>query len=87
MNAVMRALIGLLTLGVCLVVSAPGAAARTLPVGPAGAVSAVAQATAPSELPAWPASARIGSTRSRIEFCATSTSRSRPATRRSLPWR
>ena len=54
MKAVIRALIGLLALSVCLVVAAPSAAARTLPVGPAGAVTAVAGATAQSELPAWP---------------------------------
>ena len=42
MKAVIRALIGLLALSVCLVVAAPSAAARTLPVVPAGAVTAVA---------------------------------------------
>lgn len=46
MKAVIRALIGLLALSVSLVVAAPSAAARTLPVGPAGAVTAVAGATA-----------------------------------------
>ena len=53
MKGVIRALIGLLTLGIGLVIAVPGAAARTPPVGPAGSITAVA-AAAPAGLPAWP---------------------------------
>lgn len=53
MRNVIRALIGLLALGIGLVVAAPGAAARTPAVGPTDLVTAVA-VTAPAELPAWP---------------------------------
>lgn len=53
MRAVVRALIALLTLGICLVFAVPGAAARTLPVGTTDVVTAVA-VTASAELPAWP---------------------------------
>jgi peptidoglycan hydrolase-like protein with peptidoglycan-binding domain len=53
MRAVIRALIAMLTLGICLVVAVPGATARTLPARPAGGATAVA-VTAPASLPAWP---------------------------------
>lgn len=52
MKAIIRVLIGLLAVGVCLLVAAPGAAAQT--VGRPDAGTVVAQSTVQSQLPAWP---------------------------------